>query len=137
MADFPEPIIKVIIVLDLTEESHGNAVGIGLADLTVRRLVNKMDFHATYTNALTGNGPQQGALPITLETDREAIETAIKYLLPPTAPEDIKLIRIKDTLTLDQMLISEAVLRQLRGQDGFEVLEESLEIVFDESGTLL
>jgi hypothetical protein len=134
---FPEPQIGVIIVRDLTEESHGNAIGIGLADLTVRRLVNKIDFHATYTNALTGNGPLHGALPITLESDKEALQTAVKFLLKPMDPSQIVAIRIRDTLTLDKMHVSEGALKLLRGRDGFEVLSEPTEMEFDSNGALV
>ncbi|MEI7554835.1 lactate racemase domain-containing protein [Candidatus Chlorohelix sp.] len=133
---FPEPDIQVIIALDMTEESHGNAVGVGLADLTVRRLVNKVDYHATYTNVLTGNGPQHGAIPVTLESDKEAIQTASKYLLPPMNPSDIKMMRIRNTLTLDVLQVSEAVLRQLQSLDGIEIITELAEIEFDSSGSL-
>ena len=135
--DFPEPVIKVVIVLDLTEESHGNAVGVGLADLTVKRLADKIDFNAMYTNALTGNGPQQGFLPMVMDNDQIAIINAVKYLLPPTDPRDIKLIRVRDTLTLDTMQVSEAVLRELQGRDGFAMESELAPLQFDESGALV
>jgi hypothetical protein len=133
---FPEPAIKVIIALDLTEETHGNATGIGLADLTTRRLADKIDYRATYINCLTGQGPQQGALPIPLDSDREAVRVALDYLVGPIAPEDVRIIRIKDTLSMAEIEVSEALQRELQGRDGFS-FGELKEMQFDSAGTLI
>jgi hypothetical protein len=133
---FPEPDIQAVVTLDLTEESHGNAVGLGLADLIVKRLADKVDFHATYMNALTGNGPQQGALPITLDTDREAIQIALEYLVGPLGPSEVKICHIHDTLALDRILVSEAVLNEIRGRDGIAVERELEAMSFDVAGNL-
>jgi hypothetical protein len=133
---FPEPAIKVIIALDLTEETHGNATGIGLADLTTRRLADKIDYRATYINCLTGQGPQQGALPIPLDSDREAVRVALDYLVGPIAPVDVRIIRIKDTLSMAEIEVSEALQRELQGRDGFS-FGELKEMQFDSAGTLV
>ena len=70
------PDIAVIAVLDLTEESHGNASGIGMANVTTFRFVSKIDWNSTYTNAITTStfGMQRAALPITMTSDRRALE---------------------------------------------------------------
>lgn len=133
---FPEPAIKVIIALDLTEETHGNATGIGLADLTTRRLADKIDYRATYINCLTGQGPQQGALPIPLDSDREAVRVALDYLVGPIPPQDVRLIRIKDTLSMAEIEVSEALQRELQGRDGFS-FGDLKEMQFDSAGTLV
>lgn len=133
---FPEPEIGTVITLDLTEESHGNAVGLGIADLIVKRLADKVDFHATYMNALTGNGPQQGALPITLDTDREAVQIALEYLVDPVGIDKLKVCHIRDTLSMDVLDVSEGVLNEIRGKDGIEVLSEPQPMSFDEAGNL-
>jgi hypothetical protein len=133
---FPEPVIKVIIALDLTEETHGNATGIGLADLTTRRLTDKLDLRATYINSITGQGPQHGALPIPLDSDREAIRVALDYLVGSVPPEDARVIRIKDTLTMAEIEVSEALQRELQGRDGFSFAELK-DMQFDQTGTLI
>ena len=133
---FPEPNIQVVATLDLTEESHGNAVGLGLADLITRRLADKIDFYATYMNALTGNGPQQGATPIMLDTDHEAVQIALEYLVGPIGASQVKVCHIKDTLALDQIQVSEAVLNEIRGRDGIEVVTEPEPMTFDGAGNL-
>jgi hypothetical protein len=131
-----EPRIRAIIALDLTEESHGNAVGIGLADLVVKRLADKVDFTKTIINAVTGGGPLHAALPPTFNSDREALRVALDYLLGPTRPEDARVIRIKDTLSLNKMQVSEALVRELRGRDGFSFEGEPAEFSFNAEGNL-
>ena len=66
---------------DLTPETHGNAIGIGLADVTTSRLVRAMDLRVTYLNALTALTPQSAKIPIHFETDREAIERLLDFAL--------------------------------------------------------
>ena len=72
-----KPAILRIFVRDLTEESDGNATGIGLADFTTTRLVDKIDRHSTYMNGITALGPQKSKIPFYYDTDREAIEVAL------------------------------------------------------------
>jgi hypothetical protein len=99
----PEPArpkITAIVALDVTEESHGNAVGIGLADFTTERLVSKIDWHAMYTNAYTSGtgGLLRSRLPSVLQNDRAAIATAMRMVGQPDASK-IRVARIKNTLT--------------------------------------
>ncbi len=133
---FPEPNIKCIIALDLTDETHGNATGMGLADLTTRRLADKIDWKATYTNCITGQGPQQAALPIVCETDQEAIRLALDYLIGPIALDQARIIRIKDTLSMSEIEVSEALQRELTGRDGFSFHGDPTEMSFDLDGRL-
>ncbi|HHX95144.1 MAG TPA: hypothetical protein GX691_04920, partial [Clostridia bacterium] len=84
------PKIKFIVALDLAEESHGNANGIGLADITTRKLVEKIDYNATLRNVLTTSFLDRAKIPVTLSSDKEAIETAIN-LLPETG-EEVRLV---------------------------------------------
>src|SRR5215475_9784269 len=83
---FPaDPRILWIVALDITEESYGNATGLGNADFTTRRLVDKIDMKATLINSITACAPWGARIPATYETDREAIETALDCigLTPP------------------------------------------------------
>jgi hypothetical protein len=132
--DRPAPFIRRIFVRDLTPETHGNAIGIGMADITTTRLVQATDLRVMYTNALTALTPQGAKIPIYFDADRECIERAlISLAIDNTA--DARVVRILDTLNLETMEISEAL--------GAEALKSGLsfergfgEMPFDGSGNL-
>lgn len=134
------PRIKRIVVLDLSEESNGNAVGIGLADLTTERLVSKIDFGATFTNCLTSTWPETAKIPPFLPNDRDAILMAIRCC-GPIDPLKAKIVRIKNTLELEYMWISEG-LHEIVRQDKelserIEILGEPEDMQFDVLGNLV
>ncbi|MSU51520.1 MAG: DUF2088 domain-containing protein [Opitutus sp.] len=104
----PAPFIRRIFVRDLTEETHGNAIGIGLADVTTTRLVRATDARATSINALTALAPQCAKIPMHFDTDREAIERALASL-PLADPAAARIVRIADTLSLVELEISESM----------------------------
>jgi hypothetical protein len=93
------PRITAVVVLDLTEESHGNACGVGLADFTTEGLVSKIDLYATYMNGYTSGtgGLLRNRLPNVLPTDRAAIATAMRMCGKPD-PTTVRVARIKNTL---------------------------------------
>src|SRR5205807_6752687 len=97
-----------IFVRDLTPETHGNAIGIGLADITTSRLVRAMDRRVTSLNALTAMTPQCAKIPICFDTDKEAVETALGSLAISDTRQ-ARVVRIRDTLSLENMEISEAL----------------------------
>jgi len=123
------PVVSAIVVLGLTPETHGNANGIGLADLTTRRLVDSIDYKSTYTNVLTTRLWSAGRLPVILETDREAVEAAVGDM----SSDEIRLVRIKDTLHLEELEISEALLPEAR-KLGLTILGEARALEFDGTG---
>ncbi|MFB3819881.1 MAG: lactate racemase domain-containing protein [Candidatus Methylomirabilales bacterium] len=125
-----------ILVRDLTERTAGNAVGMGFADFTTRRLASKVNYRYTYTNALTGLSPMRSKLPIVFETDREAVEGALKTI-GLTEPPDAKVARIKNTLELEYLQVSEALLPEIREREDLEVLSGPLEFRFSPQGDLL
>ena len=125
-----------ILVRDLTEKTAGNAVGMGLADFTTRRLANKVNFHYTYTNALTGLSPMRSKLPIVFETDRLAIEGALKTI-GLTEPPDAKVARIRNTMDLEYLAVSEALLAEVRERSDLELLDGPHPFAFTEQGDLL
>jgi len=100
-------------VRDLTEHSHGNANGIGLADFCLRRLADKIDWHATYLNALTAAQPASARLPIVCSNDREAVHHAL-VAAGVQHWSDARVARIKNTLHIESMVVSEAALAALR-----------------------
>jgi hypothetical protein len=125
------PAISTIVVLGLTPETHGNANGIGLADLTTRRLVDSIDYKSTYTNVLTTRLWSAGRLPVILETDREAVEVAVGDM----SPDEIRLVRIQDTLHLEELEISDALLPEAR-KLGLTVVGEARPPLFDNAGRI-
>ncbi len=125
-----------ILVRDLTATTAGNAVGMGLADFGTRRLANKVNFQYTYTNALTGLSPMRSKLPIIFETDREAIQGAL-LTIGLTEPRDAKVARIRNTLALEYLQVSEALLSEIRGRSDLEVLEGPWEFRFSDTGDLV
>ncbi|MDP9316665.1 MAG: DUF362 domain-containing protein [Chloroflexota bacterium] len=119
------PDFKRIVVLDLTEETQGNALGVGQADFTTRRLVEKIDHAATTINMLTATSRTgrliEAAVPIALDTDREAIEVALRAAVPAGAP---RVCWIKNTDELGELWVSEALLPEARQNPRLEVLGE-------------
>lgn len=129
------PAIQKIAVLDLSEESHGNANGVGLMDVTTRRLVDKIDRHATYLNCTTTGFLIRGAIPVYLDTERETMELMVRSL-GEKKPEDVRLIQIPNTLHLTDMFVSEALLPEIEAMPDVEVIEPPSPMTFDERGDL-
>jgi hypothetical protein len=125
-----------ILVRDLTAQTHGNAVGMGFADFATRRLADKVDFKATYTNSITASSPIRSRMPIILDTDREALEVALSTI-GLTPPERARVVRIRNTLTLETFLASEALLDEVRTNPALEILGAPWTFTFDGTGVLL
>ncbi|OLC17393.1 MAG: hypothetical protein AUH29_01980 [Candidatus Rokubacteria bacterium 13_1_40CM_69_27] len=133
---FPaDPKILWIVALDLTEESYGNATGIGNADFTTRKLVDKIDMKATLINCITACAPNGAKVPATYDTDREAIETALSCI-GLTPPERARVIRIKNTLMIGEIEISEAYLPELAQRPDLTPLGDPVSLAFDAGGRL-
>jgi len=134
--EFEKPQIDKIVVLDVTPESHGNAMGVGLADITVRRLVNKIDYKAIYANILTSGFLNRANIPPTFETDKEAIATALETFRR-IEPAKARVVRIKNTLLLEKVYISEILLKEAERKEDIEIIGETNEMLFDSEGNLL
>lgn len=134
----PSPFIRRIFVRDLTPETHGNAIGIGLADVTTTRLVRATDVRVTGINAFTSLTPQSAKLPIAFDTDREAIERCLASVTLPS-PGAAQLARIADTLSLTEFEISESLWDEARTRLGGRLiaLSEPRELEFDAHGNLV
>ncbi len=129
------PRITRIVVLNLTDESHGNAVGIGLADYTTQRLLEKMDPWATSINAITAMTPEKGRIPIVLKTDKEAMEAALNTI-GAVDPEKARVVHIKNTLEIGELDISEAFMREVEGREDLKLVKELGPLSFDGQGNL-
>jgi len=118
----PKPLIKKIVVLGLTRESMGNATGIGSADVITMRIWREFDVPSTYANIITSANLDGAAIPMIMNTDREAISLAVKTVVR-VKPERCRIVRIKNTLHLSEIQISEPLLDLVRSQpERFEVV---------------
>jgi hypothetical protein len=134
---FPaDPKILWIVVLDLTDDSYGNATGIGNADFTTRRLVDKIDMKPTLINCITACAPNGAKIPATYETEREAIETALSCI-GLTPPEDARVVRIKNTLMIGEIEVSEALLPEVARRSHLTPLTAPATLSFDAAGRLI
>ena len=129
------PFIRRVFVRDLTPETHGNAIGIGLADVTTSRLVRAMDSRVTYVNALTAMTPQCAKIPIHFETDREAIELILTSLAMIDFSQ-AKVVRISDTLSMSHFEISEAFMEETKKRNDIEAVGAWHEMTFGPDGNL-
>ena len=132
----PAPFIRRIFVRDLTPETHGNAIGIGLADVTTTRLVRAMDGRVTGINALTSLTPQCAKIPIHFGTDREALELIVTSLAL-TDSRAARIVRIADTLSLVDLAVSEALRLEVQQRPDLTPTSEAGEMAFDAEGNLL
>lgn len=131
----PTPFIHRVFVRDLTPQTHGNAIGIGMADFTTTRLVRAIDHRVMTLNSLTALSLQGAKIPIHFETDREVIEKALNSLALPV-PANAKVVRIADTLSLESMEISESLAAGARQREDLELAGQPTEMSFGRDSNL-
>jgi hypothetical protein len=127
------PLVQRIVVRDLTDETEGNAVGIGMADVAVRRAVERMDPMKTFINCITAKTPEGARIALTVDTDREALDVAIACCLR-VDPAEARIVRILDTKHLEWFYASEPLLDELRGTGSCDVTGDVQPIGFDADG---
>jgi hypothetical protein len=127
------PEAKYLIVSDVSEASHGNALGVGLADFTTQRLFEKIDHEAMNQNVLTSTFPERAKIPMVMSGDREALEAAIRCNWG-VEPEDTRFVRVPNTLHLRYAYLSENLLDEALANGNVEVVEEAAEMEFGEDG---
>ena len=127
--------VAVITVLDLTEETHGNVAGLGLANITTARVAEKIDWHATYTNAVTSGifGMFRVSLPITMPSDEKSLHVSMRGCARP--PEDARLVFIENTLILDDFYASPCLLPEIEAHPRLSVTGE-VPLAFSEPGVM-
>jgi hypothetical protein len=131
-----QPQMRLIFVRGLTEKTHGNASGIGMADFTTTRLVKAMNYRATVVNCLTAGYPEGAALPVHFDRDREAVDAAL-VILGSRRPEDARIVRIRHTLALEEIEASEPCLAEPTLPAGtFEPRGAARALSFGEGGDL-
>lgn len=133
--EYEPPVIKKILILDLTPETHGNALGIGMADMITRRLYEKIDFKATNMNTITTTFLDRARIPMVFDTDREAIEVGLKTVwnLPGVIP---RIVIIKNTLKLDEMYVSEPIWEEIKEKKNISYELSWAKIEFNSEGNL-
>jgi hypothetical protein len=134
--DTTKPHISRIFVRDLTAATNGNGIGIGLADFTTTRLVNAINRKYMYTNALTSLGLPTAKIPMYFDKDSEAITHAINSLAM-TSSSDLKIVWIRNTLSLGHILVSERLAAAAAGVPLLAIEDPPLDLNFDTDGNLL
>ena len=130
------PEIERVVFLGLTEETGGNANGLGAADVVTERLAGAMDRPSTYVNALTSTTPAPVKTPMVMPTDRMALAAALT-MCAGVSPAEARILRIHNTLKLRRMWVSEALLGEVEQNGRLKVIEEPRHLRFDEDGALI
>ena len=132
--DAASPAVTAMMVCDLTPQTHGNAIGVGLADVITRRLFAKIDYEATYGNVVTSSFLERGKIPVVAGTDREAFDIAFRSCGYVAGGHE-RVVRILDTLHLADVYVSTALLTELSARDTVDVVDAEGDL-FDEQGNL-
>ncbi|HUF20961.1 MAG TPA: lactate racemase domain-containing protein [Burkholderiales bacterium] len=131
-----KPLVKKIAVLGLTPETHGNATGLGAADVITMRLYREVDIAKTYANIIASTYLDGAAIPMIMNTDEDAIHLAVKTVVR-TKPQDTKIVRIANTLEIVDIHVSEPLLSLVKANPSlFEIVGEPAPFKFDAKGTL-
>jgi len=129
------PGIYRIFVRDLSEESDGNAVGMGMVDFSTQRFADKINSRVTYINSVTACTPGNARMPLIFKTDSEAIEAALKSC--PRRESGPIVVYVRDTLELEDMFLSEACVELLAEREGIEILGEPGALPIDPEGNII
>ncbi|MEG1657591.1 MAG: DUF362 domain-containing protein [Oscillibacter sp.] len=125
-----------VVVLDITDETHGNAQGVGLADCTTRRLFNRMKLEMTYPTGVTNTFLHLMKIPMIMDNDREALQLALSCCPEAEDQQHLKMIRIPNTAHIEYIEISEALLPLARANPQIEILSDPYDLPFDAEGNL-
>jgi hypothetical protein len=129
------PRVKYLIASDVSAASHGNAIGVGLADFTTQRLFEKIDRDAMNANVLTSTFVERAKIPLVLANDREALRAAVRCNWG-VEPEETRFVRIPNTLHLRYLYLSDNLLEETLARGNVEVVERAEELEFDRKGYL-
>lgn len=125
-----------IFIRGLTEKTHGNGTGIGLCEFTNRRTVEALDMESTKVNCITAGHATAAMIPVYYDTDREVVNTALKTL-GLIEPPEARVVQIKNTLLLEEMLVSETCLPQLKDNPRVSIISGPFDWEFDGAGNLV
>ena len=137
MDGFEAPPIQKIVIFHVTPKSHGNGVGIGMADITTAELMESLDLSQIYTNAITSTLLSPGKLPLIAETERAAVDIALRTCYDIDAEKGPKVVWIPDTSHLGDILVSEAYKEEIQRRDDMQLMSDFQEMSWDEQGHLI
>ncbi len=131
--DPEKPVVKRIMVSDLTDKTNGNASSVSTADVITRRLFNKMDYQKTAINTIVGAQIELGKTPLIMENDCDALRVCMMAVgLTPYAEQ--KIMRIKNTLYLDEVDISQAYASELADRNDLKIIKPARSLKLDKNG---
>ena len=130
------PDVKRLSILDVTDVSHGNANGLGIADFTTRRAYEKFSFEHSYPNSLTSTVPLSVKIPMVLKSDKQAIQAGIKTC-NRLDKENVTLLRMKNTNQLELLEVSTNLRAHVEAHSHLDIISEPFFWTFDEQGNLL
>jgi len=126
---------RKLFIRGLSEQSHHNACGLGLADITTRRCLNAVDWQSTWVNLTTNMMIDGAKIPFYQNNDYDALRVALRTCPRIDYPQ-ARVVRIRDTLSLNEFEVSEAMLEELRAMEDVEILSEPYAYSFDSEGFL-
>jgi hypothetical protein len=130
-----KPEVRYLVVRGLTAKTGGNATGLGLAEFCRSRVLRERDERITRINSCTGGNPCCAMTPLDYETDREILDTVLP-LIGLTEPADAKLLWIRNTLQLDEVVCSQAYLEEAQRRTDLEILSPLQPLPWDSAGNL-
>ncbi len=122
-------------ILGLTEETHGNGYGMGAADAISERFYRELDLDKVYPNTITSTSLGFSKVPVIMDSDLNTIRLCIRTC-NEKHPDGVRIVRIRNTLSLSEFEISEALIPEAKKKDTFEILSEPYELPFNEEGNL-
>ena len=130
-----DPFIKRLVVFDMTVETDGNAAGAGFADISTKKLFDKLEMEKTYPNSLTARTTIPSKLPIIMDNDETAMKAGVKTA-PDVDYDNMRILRIRNTLSMSKMEISEALVGEAQALSNVDIVTEPFFYVFDQNGDL-
>lgn len=126
---------KRLFVRGLSEKSHHNGCGLGLADITTKRCLNMVDWESTWVNLTTNTMIDGGKIPMYQKNDFDALRLAIRTCTK-ISYDQAQVVRIHDTLSMNEFEVSESMIPKIKGKEQIKILSDPYRLIFDEEGFL-
>lgn len=135
--DAKGPKVEQVVILGLSKRTHGNAYGMGYADIVTKELFDGVDFTSTYTNAITAGELFAVKVSLTANSDKEAIDLALNIIKKRAS--DVRLVRIKNSLKLSEIIVSETIYNEIKNEEFFKMDRRNIlgKMRFNENGKLI
>jgi len=135
--DVKGPNVEQVVILGLSKRTHGNANGMGYADIITKELLDSIDFTSTYTNAIAAGYLFGVKVPLTANSDKEAISLALN--ITKKRASDVRLVRIKNTLKLSEIIVSETIYKEIKDKEFFKIDRRNVfrKMKFNKNGKLI